>query len=67
MSISTLWGREPSLIIAAIQAVVALAVAFGLDLSPEQVGGILAVSAAILGILTRSQVTPSASTDAAGQ
>ena len=64
---STLWGREPALIIAAIQAVVALAVAFGLDLSPEQVGGILAVSAAILGVLTRSQVTPATPADGPGE
>ena len=55
---STLWGREPALILAAVQAIVALVVAFGLDLTPEQVGGILAASAALLGVLTRSQVTP---------
>jgi hypothetical protein len=46
---------------AAVQAVVALALAFGLDLSTEQVGAILAVSAAALGLVTRSQVTPTAS------
>ena len=54
----TLWGREPALILAAVQAILALVAAFGLDLSAEQTGAILAVSAALLGILTRSQVTP---------
>jgi hypothetical protein len=33
-------------------------VAFGFDLSAEQVGVIVAVSAAVLTVLTRTQVTP---------
>jgi hypothetical protein len=56
--LSTLWGREPSAILALVQAVIVLAVTFGLRLSPEQTGAILAVTAIVLGLITRSQVTP---------
>ncbi|MEV8373022.1 hypothetical protein AB0P21_09810 [Kribbella sp. NPDC056861] len=55
-----LWKREPALFLGAVQAVVALAVAFGLHLSTVQTGSILAVTAAILALITRSQVTPTA-------
>lgn len=60
MSKPSLWGREPALILGAIQTVLALAIAFGLDLSNEQTGAILAASAAVLAVVTRSQVSPSA-------
>jgi len=52
------FGREPVLILTAVQAALALAVAFGLDLSNEQTGAIIALSAAVLGVITRSKVTP---------
>lgn len=51
--------REPALIIGAIQALLALVVAFGLDLTAEQTGAILALSAALLSVWTRSNVSPS--------
>lgn len=51
-------SKEPAMILAAIQAALALAVSFGLNLTAEQVGGILALAAAIFGIITRSQVSP---------
>ena len=51
-------NREPALIIALVQTAIALVVAFGFDLTVEQVGAIVAVSAAILGVVTRSKVTP---------
>ena len=54
----SLWSREPAAIIGAVQAVIALAITFGLELSAEQVGGILAALAAVLGLITRSQVSP---------
>ena len=60
MNKPSLWGREPALILGALQAVIALAISFGLNLSPEQVGAILAASAAVLAVVTRSQVSPSA-------
>jgi hypothetical protein len=43
---------------ALVQAVLALVVAFGLNLAPDQIGAILAVTAVILGLITRSQVSP---------
>ena len=53
-----IWGREPVLVLAVVETIIALVVAFGLDLTAEQVGGIMAVSAAVLGFIARSQVTP---------
>lgn len=58
-----LLGREPALILGAVQAVIALAIAFGLDLSVEQTGAILAATAAVLAVIVRSQVTPTRSGD----
>jgi hypothetical protein len=46
------------MVLALVQAVVALVVAFGLNLAPDQIGAILAVTAVILGLITRSQVSP---------
>lgn len=56
-----IWNREPALILGAVQALIALAVGFGLNLSPEQVSLILAATAAVLALITRSQVTPTRS------
>jgi len=49
---------EPVLFQAVIQASLALAVAFGGNISPIQIGAILAMSAAVLSWITRRQVTP---------
>lgn len=65
--VGKLWGREPALILAAVQAVITLVVAFGLDLTAEQVGAISAVSAAILGVITRTQVDPHNSDNPGGE
>jgi diacylglycerol kinase len=54
----TLWGREPAMVVAAVQAVIVLAVSFGLQLTADQIGAILAVTAILLGLITRTQVTP---------
>jgi hypothetical protein len=54
----TIWGREPAMLLALVQAVIALVVAFGLNLAPDQIGAILAVTAVILGLITRSRVSP---------
>ena len=54
----TLFGREPAMVLALVQAVIALVVAFGLSLEPDQIGAILAVTAVILGLITRSRVSP---------
>lgn len=53
-----LWNNEPAMFLAVVQSILALVVSFGLNLTPEQIGSIMAVSSAILGLITRSQVTP---------
>ncbi len=54
----TIFGREPVLIMAVIQAGIALAVAFGLQWTGEQVALIVAFSATVLGLIARAKVTP---------
>jgi hypothetical protein len=54
----TIWGREPTMVLALFQASIALVVAFGLNLAPDQIGAILAVTAVILGLIARSRVSP---------
>lgn len=56
-----IWARitgEPVMTLAIIQMALALAVSFGLQWTGEQVGAVVAFSAAILGWIARSQVTP---------
>jgi hypothetical protein len=60
-SLQNLWGREPALIIGLLTAAIALAAGFGLDISAEQVSLITAFAAALLSVVTRSQVSPTAS------
>lgn len=55
--------NEPVLVTALVQAVLALVVSFGLSLSAEQIGGILAVSAAVLAFVARAKVTPTRTID----
>ena len=50
--------NEPVLVTAFVQAVLGLLLAFGLDLSNEQVGSIMALTAAGLAFIARSKVTP---------
>ena len=53
-----MWGREPAMILGLIQAALALAMGFGLSLTTEQMGAVLAFTAAVLAVITRQQVTP---------
>jgi Na+/H+ antiporter NhaB len=46
------------MVLALVQTALVLAVSFGLKLSPEQTGAILALTAVVLGLITRSQVSP---------
>lgn len=55
-----LWGREPAMVLALVGAVIALGVSFGLKLTLEQTGAILALTQIVLGLITRTQVSPSA-------
>jgi hypothetical protein len=50
--------QEPVMFQGLVQATLGLFLAFGLKLSPQQIGGILAFSAAFLSWVTRIQVTP---------
>jgi uncharacterized membrane protein YphA (DoxX/SURF4 family) len=49
---------EPAIVSGVIQALLGLLLAFGVDLSTEQVGAVMAVTAALLALVVRSQVTP---------
>lgn len=51
-----LWKREPALFYGLVNAVIALVVSFGLQLKADQIGAILAVTSAILALVTRQQV-----------
>lgn len=53
-----LWGREPVAFLGVVNAGIALAVGFGVKLSPPQVGLINAFAAAVLALVARSQVSP---------
>lgn len=53
-----IFRREPAVILGLVQAALAVILSFGVDLSADQVGTILAFSAAFLALVTRSQVTP---------
>lgn len=55
--IGTLWGREPAMVVAFVGAVITLLVAFGLNLTDQQIGAIIAVVTLLLGLITRSQVS----------
>jgi hypothetical protein len=50
--------EEPALVLGLLQAVVALVIAFGLRLTEEQIGAIVAFSALALALVTRQAVTP---------
>ncbi|HWI68853.1 MAG TPA: hypothetical protein VNS88_10810 [Nitrospiraceae bacterium] len=50
--------NEPVLIQSLVQAILGLVLAFGVDLSNEQTGSIMAVVAVILAIVARMFVTP---------
>lgn len=54
----TIWGREPALILGLVQAALALAVGFGLNLDGQQVALVMAFSAALLSVVVRQRVTP---------
>lgn len=57
--------NEPVLIQSLVQAILGLVLAFGVDLSNEQTGSIMAVVAVILAIIARMFVTPTNKIDQA--
>jgi len=52
----TVWGREPVAVLAVVNAVIVLVVAFGVDVTLEQAGAILLITNAVLGFITRASV-----------
>ena len=55
--------NEPALLSGLVQAILGLLLAFGVSLSDEQVGSIMAATAVVLAILVRMVVTPTAKID----
>ena len=58
----TILGREPAMLLALVQAVIALVAAFGLIPRTRPDGAILPVTAAALGLITRSRASPASAT-----
>lgn len=54
----TIWGREPAVVLGAVNAIVALVVGFGLNVTGEQQALIHAAASAVIALWTRRQVTP---------
>lgn len=48
--------NEPALLIGLISSIISLFLAFGIELSDKQVGGIMAVVVAVLALVTRNKV-----------
>ena len=53
-----MWNREPALIAGLVQSLLALAVAFGLGFTPEQVAAVVTATSAVLGVMVRRSVVP---------
>ena len=53
-----IFGREPALVLGLIQAGLALAIGFGLQLTGDQVALIMAFSSAVVAVIVRQNVTP---------
>ncbi len=51
------WKAEPTMILAVLNSGIALLITFGVHLTVEQAGAIMAFSSTVLGLVTRSQVT----------
>lgn len=54
--LSKIWNAEPIVIIGAIQALIAVGVGFGLNLTSEQTALILGAVSAVLALFGRTQV-----------
>lgn len=51
-------GNEPVLVLGFLRAIVVLAVAFGLSLTPEQMAAVYLVMELALSLVARQRVTP---------
>ncbi len=52
-------SNEPVLVLAAVEAVLGVALVFGLDWTAEQAGAVLVAVGAVLALAARQRVTPS--------
>jgi hypothetical protein len=59
------FSREPALYLALLQAIIGLVVGFGVNLTNEQMGMIMAVAAAIAAVIVRQNVFAPTSKDGA--
>jgi hypothetical protein len=53
-----LFTQNPAFFLGVVQAALALGISFGLNLTSQQVGAILALTAAVLSLCTHQLVTP---------
>jgi hypothetical protein len=53
---NSIWKAEPTMILAVVSAGISLGVGFGLHITTQQMGLIMAFAAAVLGLINRSQV-----------
>lgn len=53
-----IWGNEPVLVLAFLRALVVLGVAFGLNLTTEQIAAVYIVMELGLSLVARQRVTP---------
>lgn len=51
-------NKEPAVLIGLAQALIAVAVAFGLDLNAEQIGVLYALMSAVSAVIVRQRVSP---------
>jgi len=62
-ALRSLFAAEPALVVGLVSALVTLAVAFGVQLTPDQTHALLAVAGAVMALgafIVRGQVTPNA-------
>lgn len=59
----TIFGREPVAVVAVVNALMALGVGFGLDVSNEQQALIQGAATAVLALIARRSVTPNVTTE----
>jgi hypothetical protein len=55
-----IFKREPALWLGLVNTILALLLSFGVDLTTEQIGTILAVTSALFALITRQVVTANA-------
>jgi len=56
-AIKKAWLEHPSGVIALVQTFIALLIAFGLELTPSQIGAIMAMVTCVGGLVNHTQVT----------